>query len=59
MIQIYVTEIPKKSNECPFFNANNNKCNITNEKCVITTKNKDCPHLATFFVVEEEEQVND
>ena len=53
MIQIYVTDMPKEETECPFFNPNNKKCNVCNDKCCLT-ENPKCKHLITMkFEFEE------
>lgn len=54
MIQVYVTEMPKKAEECPFFMDNNKKCNICNDKCCLE-RNEECKHLLTLVFGFEEE----
>lgn len=47
MIQVYVTEQPKKETECPFFNKTEFKCNITDKTCCLNVSDE-CEHLLTL-----------
>lgn len=49
MVQVFVTEMPKTAEECPFYMDNNKKCNICRDKCCLN-KEEECKHLMTFGI---------
>lgn len=57
MIQVYVTEMPNKGEECPFYMENNKKCNICHDKCCLE-KGEGCKHLLTMVWDLAPEEVN-
>lgn len=54
-MRIFVDELPKTHNDCPFYNQNNKKCSISNKKCDMS-EDKVCDNLATlqFDIIGEE-----
>lgn len=56
MLKVYVTEMPEKADDCPFFMDTNKKCNICNDKCCLN-RDTECVHLLTLnFSFDEGEQ---
>lgn len=50
MIQVYVTEMPEVKEECPFYNCEEDRCNMHGCDCCLDEKNK-CEHLLNLSIM--------